>query len=90
MYTKGEWKAKGSRVYNEDDDVIAFVNDGKSFGPTPISEANAHLIAAAPLLYEACKMLLDHMTMARNESGRPYLADVKRQAHKALAKVEAK
>ena len=45
---------------------------------------------AAPELYEACKMLIEHMTMDKDDSSRPYLADVKRQALKAIAKAEVK
>ena len=52
--------------------------------------ANAHLILAAPDMYEALKALIEHMIMNKGDLSRPYLADVKRMAMKALAKAEGK
>jgi len=38
-------------------------------------------------LVEVAKALIEHMTMPKNELGRPYLADVQRLARQALFKV---
>lgn len=54
-FTPGPWQINGSHIYTEDPKraVIAQVfNPGKSADAYPLIE-NAHLIAAAPELYEA-------------------------------------
>lgn len=89
-YTKREWKVitygestlrlTGKYYIGTKDYVLAEVD----------SEANAHLIAASPDMYEALKALQEHMTMGKSELGRPYLADVGRMARKALARAEGK
>lgn len=100
-YTKGEWEVT---KWASHPNIHVSVEDGKGFRfiancgnpkddtlPTnPDAEANAHLIAAAPDMYEALKELIDHMTMTKGAFARPTLADVKRMADKALAKAEGK
>lgn len=62
--------------------IVEAVNACQSVNPNnPIATAKA-----IKDMHEACQGLIEHMTMPKNESGRPYLADVKRMAEKALAK----
>lgn len=67
MYTKGEWMAdNGDSEYwgvftDIDDDGICYMCEpnGKLLRTFDEAEANAHLISAAPDLYEACKLALN-------------------------------
>ena len=84
QYTKGEWSLFQHGITTQ-------IMCGKYKVAEGIyNKANARLIAASPLMYEALKALIAHMTMAKSELGRPYLADVGRMADKALAKAEGK
>ena len=84
-YTKGERKytqpdgSGGVNVFTDAEHIAYFD-----------SLDDAILDIAAPAMYEVCKSLLEHMTMGKKESGRPYLADVGRMAAKAVAKAEGK
>jgi len=54
MFTKGEWFA--SVIDNEwsiTSDIGRIVRLGKNTAKYPEAQANAHLIAAAPMMYEA-------------------------------------
>ena len=88
-YSKGDWK-----VIKDDFRRIYIDTPTRSVASiqrqSTEDEANARLIAAAPDMYEALKELIDHMTLPQNDIHRPYLADVKRLAIKALAKAEGK
>ena len=88
-YTKGEWKVTkwlqkyGFNVFSEEGGFVASVPMNVGLEHTMIeAEANAHLIAAAPKLYEACKELVK-----RNRSGYQISLDGIKQA---LALVEGK
>lgn len=68
MYTKGKWKIGSHNdepfarsclsIFREDGRRICEVSR-EGFMPIEEAEANAHLIAAAPDLYEACKELYE-------------------------------
>ncbi len=93
-YTKGEWKVEGKKIllwhpgWSDDRKVIADCNqwDGKE------AEANAHLIAAAPDMYEACKAARKWLALFGEHTpiafgGEPELDG---KLSKALAKAEGK
>ena len=82
MYTKGERYIK--QLNGHVNVCVNGVVVAESFGDI----ANAHLVKAAPAMYETLKALLEHLTMPKGELGRPYMADVKRMAYKALASAE--
>ena len=97
-YTKGNWK-RGSlddepfarsclSIYQEDGRRIAEVSR-EGFMRIEEAEANAHLIAAAPDMYEALKALTFQFAAAVE---RPYPADTRvyTQANEALAKAEGR
>lgn len=68
-YTKGEWKQMGVHIYADnpkdihDKIVVVEVNP---MGYNEESKANAHLIAAAPDLYEALKQIVSWMEKWRD------------------------
>ena len=85
-YTKGEWKSEGKKVllshpgWSDDRKVIASCNEWLEGE----SEANAHLIAAAPDLYEAC---WSASAALQGEDG--YIINqIKDKLAKAIAKAE--
>ena len=80
-YTKGEWRVDKRFIYDESGRTIAELVDG---GFEEL-EANAHLIAAAPLLYEACRAANIDMKMF----GKFSLGTQKR-LDQAIAKAEGK
>lgn len=94
-YTKGEWKASYHYPYN------VYATDGQRPPTvTPIAtmtapdqverEANAHLIASAPKLYEALKGLaVEYQGTDDAEYGSAYYHQWQ-QATKALAEAEEK
>ena len=71
-YTKGEWKAITSRKPDQayhpqwviDSDVHWIAVLGTDKYPFPNDEANAHLIAAAPDMYEALKAFDQYLCAA--------------------------
>ena len=84
-HTSGPWhvsKTGFSRkqpcptVYAADDELryIAFCDDGLNFGNATDNLANAHLIAAAPDLYEACLQALTHIEVDETTHGRNFAA----------------
>ncbi len=91
-YTKGEWKAtdwvmiKGERFYDieTDEEVIA----------TGVIEANAHLIAAAPDMYEALKEGIEELLTceqeAQTEEQQSRIESTRHIIEEALAKAEGK
>jgi len=90
-YSEGDWTTIGTTIFLNNDyrRVVAQAFDpDKPQHTTPTAEANAHLVKAAPAMYETLKALLEHLTMPKGELGRPYMADVKRMAYKALASAE--
>lgn len=82
-YTKGEWKTNrnmmGTWTIFTDDAHIADVD----------RHFNAHLIASAPDLYEACKSLA-YMWREDTPAYHGQLQEAKEKVMKALAKVEGK
>ena len=100
-YTKGEWKAycRGSEGYqvrrNNDGVPAAKVKEELKERLTPIvyemggsfetQKANAHLIAAAPTMYEALKEILQYFDLPQN---RGIFTRWERKMKIALAKAE--
>ena len=91
QYTKGEWK---SRHPINNDYTIYTGEYGKGivqvallFESSPNAEANAHLIAAAPALYEALKSVLDD---ANNGSFTTLAGTVRKLVEQALAIAEVR
>jgi hypothetical protein len=90
-FTKGPWRIAGH--HGQHDECGAFINggDGKRVADTPgeihrsyaEDEANAHLIEAAPDLYDALKTL-EQLAGIASSSDDP----ARIRARKALAKAE--
>ena len=53
-HTPGPWEHRGNRVYRKDSYEVAWI---AGQGPHSEWQANAHLIAAAPAMYEALKIM---------------------------------
>lgn len=92
-YTKGEWKVihqyklqQPYTVYTTINGLIYDIADVYIAVPNlpEGTEANANLIAAAPDMYEACKVINDYVPY--NSS--PKQDEAKLQLEKAIAKVE--
>ena len=59
-HTKGEWKVlktTGKICIVTKDKGIAYMSEGNTYTPIEETLANAHLIAAAPESYKACKAI---------------------------------
>jgi len=92
-YTKGEWrvgepfvKGQDYPIYSEDGYELAraFIYNGEQ-------KANAHLIAAAPDMYEALKQLMvDYRVICERKPRNTILQTRLSMAVKALAKAEGK
>ena len=97
MFTKGPWEAIEQKegcfaifpVHRTEHTVaLAIVDhsrDAHDETRTVITPANAHLIAAAPDLYEACKEFVRKVDCGEARSKRSY-----KQMKEALAKAEGK
>jgi hypothetical protein len=91
-HTPGPWRVngfnkRGDRVVGDLDGGVANVYcEEDSVRADPIGEANAHLIAAAPDLLDACKLAHSYF---HNREGRD-LADLGLDASKALTSAIAK
>ncbi len=89
-YTKGEWKvagAFGTTIVSETGEFIATTTSiFAEPRERPKDEANAHLIAAAPEMYEALRTALADL----EEDVQAPLLDSVKLAKRALAKVEGK
>ena len=94
-YTKGEWVVE---LFNKDRGEKGgyFIGNGEvpiaTMTSVPEVKANAHLIAAAPELYEACKALINHIedpdTGGANRQWRTCYADsLVAKVQDAIAKV---
>jgi hypothetical protein len=93
-YTKGEWKVYKSRHHYS-------IDSGRPINYNEIakvyySEANAHLIAAAPAMYEALKEAVLYFQRLANEGHYPEFMMTENGGHgwdnaaKALLKAECK
>lgn len=88
MYTKGEWHVS-PHAWPKDHQVFVVDNShnliAEAKGDTQEeAEANAHLIAAAPMLYEALKELMDVLRHSKSQLRGRVLST------QALAKAEGK
>ena len=102
MYTKGEWKVRKNEHpksrFDFEYEIIVESGTGKSHYPiaeTKNGKANAHLIAAAPELYEALKYArAELLEFIEDNYGDTDLFEIHfKQLHpidEALAKVEVK
>ena len=85
-YTKGEWKLKVSKTgwqIGSEHHLIAYYASTQN----PEAEANAHLIAAAPDMYEALKFLV---AWDASYDDAALISKACSYARKAIAKVEGK
>ena len=102
-YTKGEWKAEQDaansiRIFSQDSEQIASVMDYDGNDITEEMEANAHLIAAAPEMYEALEhisvILANPLTTRKEATPELRAARARDEAwiisREALAKAEGK
>jgi len=96
-YTKGEWKVTKHKPL--DNYVIAVLGEKQylddticQLGYSPNMLANAHLIAAAPDMYEALQELTEitHDLGLGDGSPDPQVEASNRKARQALAKAEGK
>ena len=95
-YTPGPWKAKTVKalgIYANNDQQIAVVHNemprgGRRQDDYNIEEANARLIAAAPDLLEAAKVLISSLVWERKRSGITYAGGEMLEA--AIAKAEGR
>lgn len=87
-YTKGEWKSRHptnndyliyTGEYGEGITQVAMLSES-----SPDAEANSHLIASSPMMYEALKLSLDETLY------KPLQDDIKKIMKQALAKAEGK
>ena len=78
-YTKGEWKVKQLPLTREPAIYV-----GNKLIAGGVEEANAHLIAAAPEMYEALKELMDRF----NGGTRFPLQSTCDRANQVIAKIE--
>jgi len=89
-YTKGEWKRYGRHIHintnNTSDEIAGVLCPG--WMPREEAQANAHLIAAAPDMYEALKEITELAPRAMLKL--PYAIQAVEIAEKALAKAEGK
>lgn len=83
-HTPGEWRASGDAIINGKGTICVLWKPDKFTGGS--RKANARLIAAAPMLLEACKALLE-LTYSRNTTLVEAASD---QAEAAIAKAESK
>ena len=86
-YTKGEWKRYGQHIHlNESDTSSEIVTVlCPMWMPKEEAEANAHLISAAPELYEAVRGIYTHLPSTCRKLGDNC---PKCRAMEALAKAE--
>lgn len=92
-YTKGEWKAV--KDTNGRTHLMAFDSDGAERNIAILSvrsveqtEADAHLIAAAPAMYEALKAIINNQMLRK--AGNFTECGILQQIDQALAKAEGK
>ena len=85
-YTKGEWKAFRFSQYHNWKVAMGDVNEFLDLGLE--GEANAHLIAAAPALYEALKGMLNIFNRGQSVGAVGYV--ICAEAEQALSKAEGK
>ena len=83
-YTKGEWRVDRKHIYDESGRTLALLVDG---GYEEM-EANAHLIAAAPDLYEACNKAWSYFMFRPAKTQEMW--DILHQLEGAIAKAEGK
>lgn len=95
MYTKGEWivhewgnkfQVMEAQVRTTSKPEITMT--GQRIIAKEITKANAHLISAAPDLYEACLSALG--VMATLDQNKGWVKEISSVIQKALAKVEGK
>ena len=88
-YTKGEWKKYGQHIHintaNTSDEIITVL--WPEWMPESEARANAHLIAAAPDMYEALKAMYQSWVVRPDDEVNVLLY---KMARKALAKAEGK
>ena len=90
-YTKGDWEVTGSgkRIWVKDGDGVGVTPIVEICGDNEESEANAHLVASSPALYEALKEIAGYIGNM-DDIGKPHLTALKRTADKALAQADGK
>jgi hypothetical protein len=84
-HTPGPWIASGAKVLDKRQTLLADVHQTASRPSADESAANARLIAAAPELYEALRVLLDAAESLLRETGGVEPAGL-RMARAALAR----
>jgi len=92
-YTKGEWVAEQDtansiRIFSQDSEQIASVMDYDGNDITEEMEANAHLIAAAPDMYEALIQAMRTFQAYRIKETDPRYLKLRRAAAKAEGREE--
>jgi len=92
-FTPGPWEKKGNTIFGNGrricDLLILYDGDWQPWAEE--QEANAHLIAAAPELYETLKELINrlyHNAMAFHELPELMQNELINKGRRALAKVE--
>ena len=100
-YTKGKWSIELTKhgdflIISTEDDLFPHFGASEKHslitdipGATDNTEANAHLISAAPDMYEALKLLVERMGEIQNQY--PITLELPRVwAEKALAKADGR
>ena len=89
QHTPGPWEV--SKIGNPYQQFMVYDSDGRNICNTVEGEANARLIAAAPELYDACKLALalikDHWPY---EHGNPQVGDAWGALETAIAEAEGR
>jgi len=88
MYTKGEWKIEDETNIFCGDKLIATAGGYSDNYTSPRAEnkANAHLIASAPDLYEACNQANWLLGFLSNNEWNTEIIQTREQLRKAIAK----
>ena len=71
-FTKGEWTVEDGRVVACGDFRIAYSYSGSNIPYTEPAKANAHLIAAAPEMYEAMQEFVNRVDKGEVRSNKTY------------------
>ena len=92
-YTKGPWQVTGTTVFAGGDYrklICEAYDPDNRLHSTPVAEANASLIAAAPLLYDALKEAMAYIRLPEYALFVEPGITLEQKLNKALAKAEGK
>jgi hypothetical protein len=86
VHTAGPWRRDGWDIVGGDNSIVAKVLPWDESGCRQEDQANANLVAAAPELLEACKLLL-RLSLPVDVSGQRMVQVARDAVKKAINKV---